>query len=190
MKPNKMNNIFYSVVGAHGRENVDTILSRKQEEVSNAGYSLWAAKIDKKSIEQVWNLKPTDKVYVVCSINPNAKDPGKGSGNNVAKYYESPDGTFEIDKDVVSTFSSKRNNYQAYFVKNYKILSESERMNIGPYKCIQADGTVKTYKERFSFSRFQNTYGKLDESCTDEYYKDIDLIMELEYPFVVQLKIK
>lgn len=49
---NKMNNIFYSVVGQHGKEDVETILSRRQNEILRAGYSLWAAKIDKNLLNK------------------------------------------------------------------------------------------------------------------------------------------
>ncbi|KRM52284.1 hypothetical protein FC64_GL000709 [Ligilactobacillus araffinosus DSM 20653] len=185
----KINNIFYSVIGQHDKEDVKTILSRKLDEIEKAGYSLWAAKIDKKSIEQVWNLKPTDKVYVVCSIKPKAKDPGKGYDNNIAKYYESPKGVFNIDDNVISTFSSKRKTYQAYYVNKYIMLPEEKKMNIGPYKTLLANGQVKTFKERFKCTQFQNTYGKIDDSCNDEFYKEVGLVMELKYPFVVELKL-
>lgn len=62
-------------------------------------------------------------------------------------------------------------------------------MNIGPYKTLLANGQVKTFKERFKCTQFQNTYGKIDDSCNDEFYKEVGLVMELKYPFVVELKL-
>lgn len=67
--------VFYSVIGQHAGEKVEEIIGRKQNEVKKCSYSLWAVKIDKKSIEQVWHLNKKDKVYVMCRINEKAIDP-------------------------------------------------------------------------------------------------------------------
>lgn len=190
-----MENIFYSVVSEHCNESVESIINRKKTEIEKVGYSLWAALIDKKSIDQVWNLSSTDKVYVLCSINSKSKISKNQKDVSVAKYYECPEGKFKIVEDIVTTYPSKRNEryfnpYQAYFVNNYTILSKEKEINIGQYETLLANGQTKNFEERFiKCTRFCDTYGKLNANSNAKANKKIGLIMELKYPFVVQLKV-
>ena len=67
--------IFYSVVGDHAGETVEQIINRKLEEINRFGYSLWSIKMDRKSLEQVWELPEDGEVVVVAKISSKAKDP-------------------------------------------------------------------------------------------------------------------
>jgi len=117
-----MNNIFYSIVGKHGGETVEEIINRKQKEVELCGYSLWSARIDKKSVEQVWSLSDSDEVYVLCKINKNAKDPVKQG--DVPYYAELHFGPGDIDgggqaiPEGVKTSFTKGKNIKLMLWKN------------------------------------------------------------------------
>lgn len=185
----KMEHIFYSIIGKHENEDVETIINRKKQEVINAGYSLWAARIEDKCADLVRNLNKTDEVYVLCSISNNSKEPGKKRKTCIAQYYKTPKEKVKIHKDVLTTFSpnGKSQRYRrAYLVDEY-IIPKKEEYDLGPYIMTLKDGKKKSFKEGFKSSYFQNRYGKYDSNCPDEYCKDISLIMKLKYPFVVDL---
>lgn len=181
-----MDYIFYSVIGKHAGESAEQIIERKQKELT-VGVSLWSAKIDKKSIEQVWNLNEKDKVYVLCKLNPNAKDPSKERETVSATIMVTPSGEQKIPSGINTTFT-KGKSYQAYIVKNYEFLNEAKIYDIGKYETFLADNSVMSFKERFRNSLFQNTSGRKNDQLTDVYEKEISAIMELQYPFVVEIK--
>ena len=71
----KYKHVFYSVVGNHAGETVEQIINRKKKEINKCGYSLWSIKMNKKSLEQVWELPEDSEVVVIAKTNPKAKDP-------------------------------------------------------------------------------------------------------------------
>ena len=181
-------NIFYSVVGKHGGETVEEIISRKQKEVELCGYSLWSAHIDQKSVEQVWALSKDDEVYVLCKINKDAKDPVRqGDSPYYATTQFGPKGEEDIPKDIKTSFTEGKK-YQAYVVEEYEMLDASIEFDFGKYETMLANGNFASFAERFKFSKFQNTYGKKNVTIDAECSKTIGLIMKLKYPFVVELK--
>ena len=182
--------IFYSVIGKHAGEQVEEIIERKQKEIARCKYSLWSAKIDKKSIEQVWNLNKKDKVYVLCRINGKAKDPVK---TTTVPYYAKkaygPDKQELIIPDGIRTSFTEGKKYQAYVVDKYELLKQPVKFDFGKYESLLADNTHRSFKDRFKCSQFQNTYGCVNEQLKESYdEKEIGLIMELKYPFVVNLE--
>lgn len=185
--------IFYSVIGKHAGENVEEIIERKQKEIDLCEFSLWSAKIDKKSIEQVWKLNKEDKVYVLCKISKNAKDPvEKTEIPYYAKKAFGP-GNTELQEiaipDSIKTSFTKGSNYQAYVVEKYELLVNPIQFDFGKYDSLLSNNTSKSFKERFNKStRFQNTYGFLDDQSKESFIKEIGLIMVLRYPFVVNLE--
>lgn len=185
-------NIFYSIIGKHAGEDVEEIIKRKQKEIEDCKYSLWSAQIDKKSIEQVWKLKNTEKVYVLCRINRKAKDPVKITETPYyAKKAYGPNQPYLseiIIPDSIRTSFTKGKKYQAYVVEKYILLIRPIEFNFGIYESVLRDNTRKSFKERFKFSRFQNTFGYVNDKLVEKYYKEIELIMELKYPFVVNLE--
>lgn len=194
MKGNAMEHIFYSVIGKHAGKSPKEILEEKKEEV-NANpekISLWAARVDKKSIEQVWRLNSTDEVYVLCKISENAKDPGGGQKNVAATTMIGPSGEKRIPKWICTTFPDrkKNNNYQAYVVGEYDIRESPMIFDFGKYETILSDNQIRSFKERFEGStRFQNTFGRKNDSLTESCKKEISVIMKLKYPFVVNIKV-
>ena len=109
--------LFYSVIGPHGGETVEQILSRKEKEIKDTGYSLWAAKINKESIRRVWGLSKDDMVYVYCHCNLKAKDPAAQSAT--ATHMIGPNGKELIADGITATFKETYNEqkpYQAYVV--------------------------------------------------------------------------
>lgn len=178
--------IFYSVIGRHAGESVEDILSRKQEEVIIAGLSLWSAAIDGKSIEQVSNLNEGDRVNVLCKLSPKAFDPVKNSVS--AKIMIYPNGEIhEIPDGIVTTYTEGKK-YQAYVVKNYRIFDKAQLFDFGHYETTLKDGSHKSYKERFNLKQFQNTLGRYNEVLDETCKKEIMVVMELTYPFVVNIK--
>ena len=192
-----MEYLFYSVIGKHASETVSQIINRKQNEVKRCGFSLWSVKIDKKSVEQVWKLKRDEKVVVFCVIKENAKDPV--INRTVAKKMIQPNQTvnynkkgmcetitMDIPNHICATFTENKN-YQAYVVSEYEILNEPLDFNFGPYESLLSNGKTKSFMERFKFSRFQNTFGKLNPESTDVFCKQIMVKMHLQYPYVVNI---
>ena len=184
-----MNYIFYSIIGTHEVQTVEEIIERKQQEIaSSVKYSLWAARIDKKSKEQVWHLNKDDNVIVLCSVSEKAADPVDKQKTDRAEFMVGPEGRSVVPYDINATFT-KGKKYQAYVVKNYEILDTTESFDFGAYETLLSDNTIKTFKERFEgFSRFQNTFGKKNLHLKESYMKDIRVRMELQYPFVVDIE--
>jgi len=185
-----MKYLFYSIIGKHGGESVQEILSRKNDEIVKCGWGLWSAKIDKKSVELVWNLSKEDTVEVLCKVNEKAKDPVVIEGTNAYRAIRliGPDGDEQVIPEGINTTFTKGKNYQAYVVKRYEILEKPVAFDFGKYETIQADGIPKSFTERFKCSQFQNTFGRLNSELTESCCKDISVKMILEYPFVVNLK--
>ena len=184
------NNIFYSIIGNHAGETPEEIVMRKQKEIEACGYSLWSAQIDKKSVEQVWDLHPDAEVIVLCKINRRAQDPVSiKDAPYYAKQYIGPDDVITIPKDIKTSFT-KGKNYQAYVVSRYIILDNEKMFDFSKYNSLLSNGAIKSFTQRFSEeTRFQNRYGKKvekTESAVCE--KPIKVIMVLKYPFVVNLK--
>lgn len=148
-----MDNIFYSIIGKHGGETVDEIISRKQSEIDTCGFSLWSAKIDKKSIEQVWKLSEDDSVTVLCKINNKAKDPVKLDKICRAETMIGPNGNKTIPAGINTTYTEGKN-HQAYVFKAYEILKDSIIFNFGPYETLCADNTKKSFRDRFRCFQF------------------------------------
>lgn len=182
-----MEYIFYSLIGRHGNKSPNEIIKDKQDEIKACKFSLWSAQIDKKSIEQVWNLDKSDRVIVLCRVSNKAKDPVDKENMYTAITMAGPEGEKSIPEGIMTTFT-KGKNYQAYVVKKYEILDSPIIFDFGKYNTLLSDNTTKSFKERFRNTRFQNTFGRKDvqlkESCT----KEIQVLMELEYPFVVNIK--
>ncbi len=186
---NNYNHIFYSVIGNHAGETVEEIIERKENEIAECKYSLWSAKIDKKSIEQVWKLDENDKVYVLCKINKAAKDPVKAT---IVPYYAKkaygPDKQELTIPDGIKTSFTEGKNYQAYVVKHYELLESPIAFDFGKYESLLANNLHMSFKNRFKCNQFQNTYGHLNKQLEEREEKEIKLIMELKYPFVVNLE--
>ena len=184
-------NIFYSIIGNHAGETPEEIVMRKQKEIEACGYSLWSAQIDKKSVEQVWGLKPGDEVVVLCKINRRVKDPVNITNMPYyAKQASGPnDDMISIPKDIKTSFT-KGKNYQAYVVSKYIILDDEKMFDFSKYNSLLSNGTIKSFTQRFSEeTRFQNRYGKKTEKTESAVCeKPIKVIMVLKYPFVVNLK--
>lgn len=200
--------IFYSVIGRHAGESIEKILSRKLGEI-NANpqkISLWAASIDKKSIEQVWRLNSNDEVYVLCKVSETAKDPAGESGEDDkndkdgkdklrANIMIGPKGKKSIPEWICARVpdekycQEKRKNYQAYVVEEYEIYKSPIIFDFGKYETILRNNQIKSFKERFKSSRFQNTFGRKNKDLTESCAKEIMVIMKLKYPFVVNILI-
>ncbi len=185
-----MKYIFYSIIGKHGGETVQDILSRKNDEIKNCGWGLWSAKIEKKSVELVWELNEDDTVEVLCKVNEKAKDPVVIDGTEAyrAVWFVGPDGKEQIVPEGINTTFTKGKNYQAYVVDRYEILDQPVSFDFGKYETVQANGIPKSFAERFKCSQFQNTFGRVNEKLSNSCCKDILVKMILKYPFVVNLK--
>lgn len=183
---------FYSIIGKHAHESVEDIISRKNDEIQTAGFSLWSVQIDKKSIEQVWELPEDADVYVLCSVGRNAKDPAEKSDIRLAETMIGPEsfGEQSVPEGIKTTYSSeKKNGYQAYVVGEYYDLSNKpETMDLGCFESTLSHGEKRNFKERFSNTRFQNVYGKLTPQIETECTKKISMVFRLKYPFVVEIK--
>lgn len=187
--------IFYSVIGRHVDETRKQIIERKYLELENCKknhpddyYSLWAAKIDEKSLQKVWNLSKDDRVFVLGKYGGN---PTSGEGRR-AEYMILPDNeTKAIYEDVDCRFLNK--NY-AYLVKEYKFLKKNETVDFdfGKY-----DFYYPSYETPVSASKYfdicsyvQNNFAVLADESSDRIpvIRPVRVIMELQYPFVVKLK--
>lgn len=185
----KYHHIFYSVIGKHAGEQVEEIIKRKQKEIEVCKYSLWSAKIDKKSIEQVWRLNKEDKVYVLCSISLSAKDPVKIPYYAKKAYGPAQSELQElIIPQSIRTSFTKGSNYQAYVVEKYERLPRPIKFDFGKYESMLRNNTHKSFKQRFDSFSFQNTYGCINEQLEESHPKEIEVIMKLKYPFVVNLE--
>lgn len=181
-----MDYLFYSVIGKHADETVDEIIERKVEEIQKCGFGLWSAKIDKKSVEQVWQLNENDEVFVLCKVNKKAKDPVKTDKITTAKKMFGPNGEMNIPDGIKTTYTEGKN-YQAYVVESYEILDEEIDFDFGPYETLRADNNTQSFSERFRCLQFQNTFGKINCSIEETCKKKIGVIMKLKYPFVVNI---
>ena len=181
-----MDYLFYSVIGKHAGESIEEIMDRKTKEIQVCGFSLWGAKIDKKSVEQVWRLNENDEVFVLCKISKNAKDPVNDNEIFSAKKMIGKDGEMTIPDEINITFAEGKN-YQAYVVESYKVLNENMVFDFGPYETLTKNNITKSFGERFRCKQFQNTFGKLNSSIQEKCEKEINIIMKLKYPFVVNL---
>lgn len=184
-----MNYIFYSVIGPHGKETPREIINRKRKEIDECKkhFSLWSAKIDIKSKEEVWKLSEDSEVVVLCKINPKAADPVASDQIECAKCMIGPKGEEIIPEGIKSTYM-KNKNYQAYVVKEYEILESPIKFDFSKYESILSNGTRKSFKDRFRNTRFQNTFGCKNDNLTEPCKKDIMVKMKLQYPFVVDIK--
>lgn len=186
-----MNYIFYSVIGKHAGKTPQQIIIDKQKELElneDGKYSLWSAKIDKKSKEQVWKLSEEDTVYVLCKLNPNAKDPSGDNEIVSAKTMVTPAGEKPIPNGINTTYTKGKKNYQAYVVKKYEFFDKPQIFDLGGYESLLAKGKIVSFKERFQSTYFQNTFGRKNNLLKDHCEKEISAIMELKYPFVVDIK--
>lgn len=187
-----INYVLYSLIGPHAGKNPKQILSDKQNEINlcKEHFGLWAAKIDKKSIEQLWKLDKNARVVVLGKIRENLKDPCNKNGEYVeyvAVSMITPSGECPIPKGICTTFT-KGKRYQAYKVKEYKILDPPIVFDFGKFEALSQKKGLQSFAERFKCTRFQNTFGAKNNQLNKSYTKEIDVIMELEYPFVVDIK--
>ena len=183
--------IFYSVIGKHAEESIESILSRKREEINACGYTLWSARIDKKSVDAVWNIPHNSKVAVLCHVSQIARDPiiVEGSKPYCASTLIGPDGETRPVPDGIRTTFTRGANYQAYVVKDIKVLNKTIDYDFQGYESTLATGEKRTFKERFEgFNRFQNTYGVYNKELAGACSKEISVVMLLQYPFVVNIK--
>ncbi len=185
----RCDNIFYSVIGNHAGESPRQIISRKQREVNDCGYGLWSAKIDAKSVEQVWKLEKDDEVIVLCRVKYDARDPVRYNDKPYrAQKMCGPEGEKQIPMGITTTFT-KGANYQAYVVDEYIILDRPEMFDFSCYDTTLADNSTKSYVARFKCKQFQNAYGKRTRQNSGQSgKKEIGVVMKLKYPFVVNLK--
>lgn len=184
-----MEYIFYSIIGPHCQKSAIEIIKEKQHEIELGicSSNLWSARIDQKSIEQVWNLDASDRVFVLGKINTKATDPGKEKKIITAQKMIGPTGEESIPTGIETTYPEGKN-YQAYKVKKYEILDSPISFDLGKYESLLRNNTTQSFKQRFDgFSRFQNTFGKKNNQLSESCIKEISVIMELEYPFVVKI---
>ena len=181
-----MKYIFYSVIGRHANETIKEILKRKTEEIEASGFSLWSAKIDKKSMEQAWGLSESDEVFVLCKISTNATDPFDGKKVIVAERMLDKDGEKLIPYGIQTTYGEGKN-YQAYVVESYQFLPDNMDFDFGSYECVSSENKTIPFAERFKHTYFQNTFGKINPSIKKKCNKPINVIMKLKYPFVVNI---
>lgn len=181
-----MDYLFYSVIGRHAGESIEKIIERKLNEIQECGFSLWSAKIDKKSVEQVWKLNENDEVFVLCKISKYAKDPVNSNKISSAKKMIGQNGEIVIPDGINTTFTEGKK-YQAYVVESYEILNEKIVFDFGPYETLTKKNITKSFGERFRCKQFQNTFGKINSSIQEKCEKEISIIMKLKYPFVVNL---
>ncbi|HFR3977737.1 TPA: hypothetical protein ACHVI3_001889, partial [Streptococcus suis] len=169
MRMENKNHIFYSVIGKHGNETIEQIINRKRNEIENAGYSLWSAKIDKKSTEQVWALSEDETVWVFCKISDNAKDPVTNDICRANKMI-GPKGSISIHQSVTTTFSKGRD-YQAYVVEEYLDFRENPlKCNLANYISTLSNNKKVSFGDRFKNTRFQNVYGlKIEHSNLEQF---------------------
>lgn len=185
------NYLFYSIIGPHAGESVESILTRKQKEIDKKrGIGLWAAKIDKNSKNLVQELKKTDRVFVLCKINKNAKDPTKEEKR--AQKMITTDGNINIPPTIKATYG-KGDKYQAYVYKEIQILDEVICFDFKKFESELGQKSpkgpiTKSFKERFKSTYFQNTFGRRNNSLCEPCKKPIHVIMELGYPFVVDIE--
>ena len=139
------------------------------------------------SVNQVHALDKSDKVYVLCRVNKKANDPAKGEVCVATKMIGPNKEEKIIPEGVKSTYGEGKK-YQAYVVKDYRILDEPCDFDFGKYETTMKGDTKASFKERFNCRQFQNTFGKLNEQLDETISKDISVVMELEYPFVVNIK--
>lgn len=178
--------VFYSVIGRHAGESVSQIINRKQLEIKECGYSLWSVSIDQMSKRLVWGLDNDDRVLVLCKISTNAKDPVIQNKIISAQTMIGPAGINTIPPGINTTFTQGKK-YQAYVVNKYIILDSPKFFDFGSYESIQANGVVKSFKNRFKCGQFQNTFGRFNDKLNESCEKPIGVIMELRYPFVVDI---
>lgn len=182
----KYQNIFYHIIGKHMNETPQQIIERKAADLEKNTYSLWTAKINKPCIDEVRKLSENDEVYVLCRVNPKAKDP-KGEKPVAVAVKMKWDNTEQmISPDISQVTYTKGTKYQSYVVGEYIIPDSPVSYDFSGY--VSSNG--KTFRERMAeFSRFQNCFGKLDSSISkDSKTKDISIIMKLKYPFVVDVE--
>lgn len=185
-------NLFYTIIGDHCGDAPEKILKDKLAELENNNndFSLWSAQINDPSRKQVWGLGKNDRVFVLGKISDSAKDPGK-DGKIRARFMKGPEGeNMDIPEAITTTYSAKRKNYQAFVVKEYNILDTPVPFDFGKYEAKSSTNEIKSFKQRFDeFYQFQNTFGKKNNQLQETYTeKDISIIMELKYPFVVEIE--
>jgi hypothetical protein len=98
-----------------------------------------------------------------------------------------PIGESIIPNGIDTTFA-KGKNYQAYVIKKYEILDFPINFDFEKYETRLSNGTTKSFKERFKCCQFQNTFGRKNDKLKESCKREISIIMELEYPFVVNIK--
>lgn len=76
--------------------------------------------------------------------------------------------------------------HQAYVVKRYRFLPEIIKFDFEHYICFMKGG-AKPYGEQLKCTWTQNIFGQYDEETSCPKEKDIHVIMELQYPFVVNI---
>lgn len=79
---------FWHPFGAHGHEERDHIIQRKQNEIkNNKGWTLWSFQKRKEETLNRWlaQIPPKSRVFVLCSDSKNAKDP-KSTISRVKQY--------------------------------------------------------------------------------------------------------
>lgn len=179
-------NLFYTVLGAHCGDTLEKILKDKQTELENNDFSLWGAKIDEPSRKLVWDLDKNDKVYVFGKIGKNPTDPGK-DGKIRAKIMKGPDEKkVKIPDAITTTYAVKKKHYQAFVVKEYKILDNSIKFDFGKYETKTSTNEIKSFNQKKSW--VQNIFYKRNNKLKDYHIEDIAVIMELKYPFVVEIE--
>ena len=168
------------------------------EEIREEGdISLWSARIGEWDLKRVWRLElPEGKtLYALCSIGgKGSKKPGKGKKkkrNELAEKYWYLSGDKRIECEIRKLNKNIKVWYpegsqQAYYVKRYILLENEEEYNLANYMAVSKHGEEKHFDERWR--AIQNVYGELDKQRNNWRTKAVKLIMELEYPFVVNVE--
>lgn len=73
-------------------------------------------------------------------------------------------------------------------VKNYQIFDKAQLFDFGRCETTLKDGSHKSYEERFNLKQFPNTLGRYNKALDETCKKEIMVVMELTYQFVVNIK--
>lgn len=181
-----IDNVFYTVIGPHAGKKPEQILADKQKEIVDCGFSLWGVSIDNASIDNVWKLGKEARIVVFGKFG--GEDPQSNCNTARANRMITPEGKFVVPQKINSEFAVECE-YQAYKIKEINILNEPVVCDFGKFEAYTAKYKVwETFAERFKQIQFQNVYGRRNDELAELCLKEnINVIFELEYPFVVRV---
>ena len=184
-----MDKFFYTIVGAHGMENIEEILDKMDRQIKECGFTLWAASIPTNDIKKVWDSDLSQEILVMGRISLTAKDPSEKCGKKTASYMYTPTGKEKIPNEIKTTFQKSRDKYQAYVVKEIEKLDEIEIINLGEFEVEKKDGKKSSVSNNYSgFPWFQNRLFIKNDNPIDGYKAEFLIRMKLQYPYVVEIE--